>query len=196
MPDSNLLNPRDANAAEEKTGSTRRSFLLLFPLGVLGGIAATLAANAFRFLRPQQQAAAAGSTNPAQWTEVAPLSELKGDAPLVRKVSVRHDAGWSSRLEEHTVFVLPQQNNTRVVSAVCPHEGCEVEWRAEERSFLCPCHDSRFNADGVPTSGPAVRNLDELPAQVENGVLKIRYQPSAPAANNVAANASEPLRRG
>ncbi|HKP72614.1 MAG TPA: Rieske 2Fe-2S domain-containing protein [Pyrinomonadaceae bacterium] len=196
MPDSTRNDPNDARARDEKVDGARRRFLLLFPVGVFGAIAATLAASAFRFLRPQQQiAAAVDSTSQAQWTEVAPLSELTGDAPLVRKVAVRHDAGWSSRVEERTVFVLPQQNN-RVVSAVCPHEGCEVEWRADERSFLCPCHDSRFTADGAPTSGPAVRNLDELPAQVENGVLKIRYQPGAPAPNNVAANTPETPQRG
>lgn len=150
----------------------RRKFLRLFPFGVFVAIASTISANAIRFLRPRS-GVPGSAMNSQQWVEVAPLSELTGDQPLLRQVEVEHDAGWTSVKAEQQVFVLPQQNN-RVVSAVCPHEGCTVEWRAEARNFFCPCHDSRFTADGARLSGPARHALDELPARVENGMLKIQ----------------------
>lgn len=174
MPETSGSKPPSTGEPGEKIDRARRKLLHLFSCAVFGGIAATFATNAFRFLRPLQ-IANANSANPAQWTAVAPLAELTGDAPLRRKVSFRRDAGWASRMEERTIFVLPGQNY-RVVSAACPHEGCEVVWRAEDNSFLCPCHDSSFAPDGVRTGGPARHGLAELPAQVENGVLRIRYQ--------------------
>lgn len=160
-------------------GRARRAFLVAFPAGVFAAVAGVLSAAAFRFLRPR--AAAATDTGESRWSAVAPAASLAGAEPAARKVSITRDAGWASATEERTVFVLSaQEGRARVVSAVCPHEGCEVSWDAGQRSFLCPCHDSRFGADGAALTGPATRGLDEFPSRVENGVLEIQYRPPAP----------------
>jgi glycine/D-amino acid oxidase-like deaminating enzyme/nitrite reductase/ring-hydroxylating ferredoxin subunit len=46
------------------------------------------------------------------------------------------------------------------VSAVCTHMGCLVSFNRAERSWDCPCHGSRFAADGTVLEGPAVDDLD------------------------------------
>ena len=161
---------------------TRRVFLLAFPAGVFAAVAGVLAAAAFRFLRPRAEAADASAA--AQWSAVAPAASVAGAGPVARKVSIKRDAGWASATEERTVFVLPAEP-PRVVSAVCPHEGCEVSWDGAARSFLCPCHDSRFGADGSALTGPATSPLDEFPSRVANGVLEIQYRPAAPGADSL-----------
>jgi len=148
--------------------SSRRSFLKLLPLGVLAGVFASIGGAAFRFLRPR-----IGTVSDA-WLDVAPLSELKGPQPLARKIKAENIAGWATTREEHNVFVLPAKNN-EVLSAICPHEGCEVAWNQAANRFSCPCHESYFAADGSRLSGPAPRGLDPLPTRVEGGKLQVQY---------------------
>lgn len=42
-----------------------------------------------------------------------------------------------------------------VVSAICPHMHCQLTWNADETTWDCPCHGSRFDTSGHVISGPA-----------------------------------------
>jgi Rieske Fe-S protein len=137
---------------------------MLAPLGVFGSIAAA----AFRFLRPRITAVT------DRWLDVASLNDITGAQPIARKVAAEHIAGWSITTQEHNVFVLPAKGN-QVLSAICPHEGCEVLWEQERNRFACPCHESYFAADGSRISGPSPRGLDPLPTRVEDGKLQVQY---------------------
>ncbi|SRR5581483_8604833 len=50
------------------------------------------------------------------------------------------------------------------LSVVCTHLGCLYKWVQANNRFECPCHGSKFLADGMKIKGlgPAPRNLDRF----------------------------------
>lgn len=49
-----------------------------------------------------------------------------------------------------------------VVNIKCPHMGCTLIFHEEEKSWDCPCHGSRFDADGKIIKGPASYSLSSF----------------------------------
>jgi len=49
--------------------------------------------------------------------------------------------------------------NVHKLSAVCPHLGCIVAWNSTEKTWDCPCHGSKYRADGRVYQGPANSDL-------------------------------------
>ena len=41
----------------------------------------------------------------------------------------------------------------------CPHVGCALKWNAQEHTWDCPCHGSRFTRDGKLIDNPATGDL-------------------------------------
>ncbi|MGB0100566.1 MAG: FAD-dependent oxidoreductase [Nocardioides sp.] len=58
----------------------------------------------------------------------------------------------------------PGQGAGQRLSGVCTHLGGVVTWNDAERSWDCPLHGSRFDADGAVLDGPAVCGLRRLGA--------------------------------
>ena len=48
-----------------------------------------------------------------------------------------------------------------IVSTKCPHLRCLLHWNADELTWDCPCHGSRFDYQGRLIDSPAVKNLTD-----------------------------------
>jgi glycine/D-amino acid oxidase-like deaminating enzyme/nitrite reductase/ring-hydroxylating ferredoxin subunit len=71
------------------------------------------------------------------------------------------------RRGRHKLAVYRDPNgNLHELQAVCPHLGCIVRWNGVESSWDCPCHGSRFTADGRVLNGPALTALTPAPVEV------------------------------
>ena len=70
----------------------------------------------------------------------------------------RFSIGSSSYFPQQRLWLFRGNRGFRAISAVCTHLGCIVE-RTENGTFTCPCHGSKFDAEGHVTAGPAPKAL-------------------------------------
>jgi nitrite reductase/ring-hydroxylating ferredoxin subunit len=82
----------------------------------------------------------------------------------------------------YRLVVLKEGRTLAAVSAVCTHQTCLLTM-SDQNGFDCPCHGSRFAADGSRISGPAPRGLPwyELEVDAAGNVLVYRDREVPPA---------------
>ena len=54
-----------------------------------------------------------------------------------------------------------ENGGVSVYNAHCTHMKCPLTYNADEKSFDCPCHGSRFGMDGEVLEGPALQPLEK-----------------------------------
>jgi Rieske Fe-S protein len=88
------------------------------------------------------------------------------------------EAGKSTvyiRARDPKVDKLPasQYNRWVAITSRCSHLGCSVLWVEASERFVCPCHGSVFDAEGVRVSGPAPRPLDRFYTRLFEGLVQV-----------------------
>jgi menaquinol-cytochrome c reductase iron-sulfur subunit len=156
----------------------RRDVLKLAACAIGGGVGVAVLAPAVRLvLDPAGKQTVKTPTDPLQIGDVeqfkigAAPSRVDIVAPIVQDAwtgarDVVLGSAWIRRVSADKIEAL---------SAVCPHLGCVVGWDPAQNNFLCPCHDSRFAANGDRMTGPSERALDPLPVSVKDGKLSITW---------------------
>lgn len=61
--------------------------------------------------------------------------------------------------QEKCAISRDENNQLHIVSAVCTHMKCIVDWNNAEKTWDYPCHGSRFKQDGQIIEGPALLDL-------------------------------------
>ena len=69
--------------------------------------------------------------------------------------------GSPTYVPEARAYIGHDERGLYALDAVCPHLGCLVE-PGRKDGFTCPCHGSRFDADGQVRTGPATKSLSYL----------------------------------
>lgn len=78
--------------------------------------------------------------------------------PPTRRVlgdPLRYAPGTTVYEDDAKVFVMADEQGLRALSATCTHLGCTVRQDADGQGFTCPCHGSRYDAEGNVIGGPA-----------------------------------------
>lgn len=73
-------------------------------------------------------------------------------------------------------WVVYKDSELKVFLARSPHGGCLVFWDEDRNYFHDPCYGSKFTEEGEYIEGPASRNMDELPARIQNDIVWVTNQ--------------------
>ena len=77
-------------------------------------------------------------------------------------------------LQDQQVYIVRMPEGFYAVSAVCTHLGCVTQWKPDIDQIACPCHGSKFKADGTKVEGPAPRPLPHFAISLtEDGELLV-----------------------
>jgi cytochrome b6-f complex iron-sulfur subunit len=122
----------------------------------------------------------------ARFFAYAPAGEVPSVIPAGKPEPFA--AGTSTYVGAARAYIGHDSGGLYAIDAVCTHLGCLVQQKAGE-GFACPCHGSRFAADGQVQNGPASRPLRHLALDrnPDGQVVVDRSQPVAPEAR-LAAN--------
>ena len=66
--------------------------------------------------------------------------------------------GTATFLPEQRLFVFNTEAGFYAISSICTHLGCNVNY-VPGGGFVCPCHGSRYDANGQVVHGPAPQPL-------------------------------------
>jgi len=99
------------------------------------------------------------------------LSEDDVPRSGVRKAELVYAVAGKER--KARVFIVSSPEGIAVLSAVCSHLGCLVNYRKETREFVCPCHGGKYDITGRNIEGPPPAPLTKYPVDIQNGVVMV-----------------------
>ena len=154
---------------------SRRQFVQLTTAAVGTFIAAAVGLPAIAYLiDPALKAGKADAWIPLGKVESFPVGK-----PTLVSFTRSKVNGWEKTVTSHGVFVLRKsETETLVLSNKCTHLGCQVNWKADQNKYICPCHDAQFDIGGKVLGGPPPRPLDSYSGdqlKVENGTLLLHF---------------------
>jgi cytochrome b6-f complex iron-sulfur subunit len=127
---------------EEKKGNSRRELITMgSAFGLMGLAAAGTGGALFKYMFP-----VVSYGTPQKF--LVPVEDIP-------------DIGDELIFDDQKVVLRRHsENEIAAISLVCTHLGCTVN--RVETGFLCPCHGSQYDSDGIVVGGPAPKTLHWL----------------------------------
>jgi cytochrome b6-f complex iron-sulfur subunit len=142
----------------------RREFLMW--VGV-GGVASSLpvalvACNP----KTEKSESPASPPNANGFQSVGTVTELKQKGQILKK-----------EFANGGLIVVSKPSDAKSILAVnptCTHKGCTVEWKQDQKSFVCPCHGAKYSAEGKVLQEPAQKPLRTYEAKIEGDDVLVK----------------------
>jgi cytochrome b6-f complex iron-sulfur subunit len=74
---------------------------------------------------------------------------------------------------ETPAIIIHKPTGYIVLSRVCTHLGCLVNYDASRLLLICPCHNGIYDLDGNVVSGPPPRPLPKFPFKIGDHNIEI-----------------------
>jgi len=128
---------------------SRRELLSYAWLAALAALAGAGMRAALRFVKPPLRPGEFGGVfNMGPAAELPPPGGAPVNVPMGR------------------FMLATTEQGALALHKACTHLDCLCDWDDQSHQFICPCHGSRFAADGTYLAGPATRSLDRFVVQV------------------------------
>ena len=88
-------------------------------------------------------------------------------------VSQLEEAGSLLDEEAKVMVIKDSKGELTAVDPTCTHQGCIVDWLAEENQFVCPCHNAKYAPDGKVLATPAQSPLSTYQVREDNGKILV-----------------------
>lgn len=108
----------------------------------------------------------ASPANADGFQSVGTVTELKQKGQILKK-----------EFSKGGLIVISNPTDAKTVLAVnptCTHQGCTVEWKQDQKSFVCPCHGARYSADGKVVQDPAKKPLRTYEAKIQGDAILVK----------------------
>ena len=148
---------------------TRRDLVRATGAGLSGGLLHELASAA-----PPAPGATPAKGYPV--TKVAELDALKPDVPVPFTYPDETSPAVLVRLRSAAAGGVGPGNAIVAFSQLCTHKGCPVQYRAERKLLICPCHWSTFDPakSGQMVIGQASQPLAQIQLRItDNAVFAV-----------------------
>jgi cytochrome b6-f complex iron-sulfur subunit len=163
---------------EEELGVTRRHFLNLGVLTLVGFSASVFGAAVLGFLWPTSSGGFGGKVAAGKLSDI--LAQIASTqtpfyVPLARTYINPYPAADLPKAQKIYKPIIYQGMQQGVVGLYqkCVHLGCRVPWCKTSQWFECPCHGSKYNRVGEKRDGPAPRGLDRWPLIIAGGSVTV-----------------------
>jgi menaquinol-cytochrome c reductase iron-sulfur subunit len=151
----------------------RRRFLNAVCIGLGGILTAVVGAPVVGYLLSPL-------LNPAKqvWRDVGAVDGYQVEQTVEVAFQDPSPLPWAGQTAKTAAWLRRTEDGGFTAFAVnCTHLGCPVNWLADARLFLCPCHGGVFTADGQVAGGPPLRPLWHHQVRVRNGRVEILTRP-------------------
>jgi len=172
--------------AQTRDAIPRRSFTRRALAVVIGGVTGLVPAlvGLASFLNPLRKSVQARQRpdgfDAEGFVKVTRLEALAGESPGRFQIIANRKDAWNTFPKEPIGAVYVQKvsdTELRVFNVECPHAGCSVDYKADKRGFLCPCHNSLFAQTGKRSeTSPSPRDLDSLEYKIQDGDVWVKFE--------------------
>jgi cytochrome b6-f complex iron-sulfur subunit/menaquinol-cytochrome c reductase iron-sulfur subunit len=158
----------------------RRNLLKVVLASGVAALGVATVAPAVAFVLPKHRTGSGG-----RWVRTVRLDALGEGIPHKVKIVTEERDAWKleRNAELGAVWLVRNGDAVRALAVVCPHLGCSIGASDDGSGFVCPCHDSSFDAGGKRRDGPSPRDMDVLETRIANDYVEVdfrRYRQGTP----------------
>ena len=143
---------------------SRREFTIRAIFGLLALLVAGFLVPGIRLFSPTGL-----RTKEVVYVPLMPEEDLPRSG--VKKAELVYQVAGKER--KARVFVVSGTGDPFVLSAVCSHLGCLVNYHRDQRAFVCPCHGGKYDLTGNNIAGPPPAPLSRYPVVIREGMLLV-----------------------